>query len=496
MRVRVFFAVVVFLLGSSVVKAQLINDSFTYQGTLNDQGIPANGLYDVKFTVYEDEFGGFAVRDGIVTVLNVQVTDGLFEAFVDFGVSGTIFDSTRTRWLELEVKPSSNHLFETLSPRQRISPAPLANYALRAENAEHAETSGTTLHEAYLNGNTIMTEAIPVQIRGESGFDGELELGGDLSNGELSIFNYDGQRTHRLDVNSNTESGRFIMFDGNDIPSFQMYTDQFTGVGGTMTIARADGGAGFIFIGNDILNESPRMYMLGEDRTMRFDTNASGDDSVMLPNSAISALEIANEPGVVFDQELRVAIPGNNALFALKSTTINAPTAGYVLVTANGIVQVDHRNGIFSQVALTLSDDVSDFQDQSWFAFVSQNESDGLYYKQYAQHRVFPVSEGSHTFYIVGASSDPGLQDASELTGIQLSALFVPTAYGNIGRQAGHDTDGTPMTNRDIIMEQNAAIIANNQRLEREMEAMKAQMQQLINESKKNMNSPGAMLTP
>ncbi|MDF1870939.1 MAG: hypothetical protein P1U30_11155, partial [Phycisphaerales bacterium] len=284
---RLFVAVLAAFLGSSVARAQLINDSFTYQGTISDLGVPADGLYDVKFTVYDDEVGGFAIPGATTTVFNIQVTDGLFEAFVDFGGSGSVFDSNRYRWLELEGKPSSNHSFNTLAPRQRITPAPVANFALRAESAEYAETSGTTLQQAFTNGFYILTGSQPVLIRGRPGSDGGLDVGGTLSDGNISIFNYDSKQTHRLDVNSNTESGQFTLFDGSENPTFQMYTDLFTGVGGTMTISRADSNVGFSFVGSDILDSSPKMFILGEAATMRFDTNHLGDTSVMLPNRAI-----------------------------------------------------------------------------------------------------------------------------------------------------------------------------------------------------------------
>lgn len=40
-------------IAASSAHAQFIDDSFTYQGSLMDNGVPANGLYDIDFFVYD-----------------------------------------------------------------------------------------------------------------------------------------------------------------------------------------------------------------------------------------------------------------------------------------------------------------------------------------------------------------------------------------------------------------------------------------------------------
>ena len=79
--------------------AQTHTDSFTYQGQFLDNGEPANGFFDMAFNVLDDEFAGSTVPGGFMLVPNVEVIDGNFEAFVDFGTTGLIFDSDQTQWL-------------------------------------------------------------------------------------------------------------------------------------------------------------------------------------------------------------------------------------------------------------------------------------------------------------------------------------------------------------------------------------------------------------
>src|SRR4051794_36503972 len=95
------------LLLSLVVALQLASSDlfaeetkFTYQGRLNDASGPANGVYDLTFTIYDlpTGNGAFAVETNLAT----GVTNGLFTTTVDFGsvVSELIFSGPE-RWLEI-----------------------------------------------------------------------------------------------------------------------------------------------------------------------------------------------------------------------------------------------------------------------------------------------------------------------------------------------------------------------------------------------------------
>ncbi len=102
--------------------------TFTYQGRLTDGGSPADGTYDFQFTLYNAMDDGASVGN-TVTVEDVTVTEGLFTVQLDFG---SVFDGTAL-WLEIGVRPGgSNVAYTTLSPRQELTGAPYALYALNA----------------------------------------------------------------------------------------------------------------------------------------------------------------------------------------------------------------------------------------------------------------------------------------------------------------------------------------------------------------------------
>lgn len=100
-----------------------LGTAFTYQGRLIDEGNPAQGTYDFRFTLYDAASAGTQVGS-MVPKENVTVTDGLFTVALDFG-SG-IFTG-EARFLEIAVRPGdSGAPFTTLSPRQALTSAPYA----------------------------------------------------------------------------------------------------------------------------------------------------------------------------------------------------------------------------------------------------------------------------------------------------------------------------------------------------------------------------------
>ena len=101
--------------------------AFTYQGRLNDASSPANGSYDLTFTLYYFNGPGSELVAGPVTNTATAVSNGLFTATLDFGsFNGPNY------WLQIGVRTNGNGAFTPLNPRQPITPAPYALYATTA----------------------------------------------------------------------------------------------------------------------------------------------------------------------------------------------------------------------------------------------------------------------------------------------------------------------------------------------------------------------------
>jgi hypothetical protein len=109
--------------------------AFTYQGRLNTGGSPANGSYDIAFSLYAINAGGVAIA-GPVTNTAVSVANGLFTTTVSFG---SVFTGA-SNWLQIAVSTNGANAFSNLVPRQQLTPAP---YAVYAESANATNLVGT-----------------------------------------------------------------------------------------------------------------------------------------------------------------------------------------------------------------------------------------------------------------------------------------------------------------------------------------------------------------
>ena len=103
--------------GAQAQVAQL--PDFTYQGRLEQDGQPANGSYDLAFTLYDAASGGNALGTPQLES-QFPVVDGLFTVSLAFP---GVFSGNQT-WLEVSVNG------QALLPRQAVATTPVAQYAL------------------------------------------------------------------------------------------------------------------------------------------------------------------------------------------------------------------------------------------------------------------------------------------------------------------------------------------------------------------------------
>jgi hypothetical protein len=139
--IRLILLIVVSLFG---IPARLRGQTtgFTYQGRLSDNGAPANGIYDLRFTIYDSDNGGAAVTSSI-TNRALDVSNGLFIVTLDFGAG--IFDGS-ARWLDIGARTNGALDFTALNPRQMLTPTPTAIFATTAATA--LTISGTIPNES------------------------------------------------------------------------------------------------------------------------------------------------------------------------------------------------------------------------------------------------------------------------------------------------------------------------------------------------------------
>jgi hypothetical protein len=117
-------------MASVAVPARAQGTAFAYQGRLQNNGVPANGKYDLMFTLYTTNVDGVVVA-GPVTDSATSVSNGLFTVTIDFGAGAFTGNNF---WLDVSVSPAGSNDFTDLSPRQPILPTPYAMMAITASN--------------------------------------------------------------------------------------------------------------------------------------------------------------------------------------------------------------------------------------------------------------------------------------------------------------------------------------------------------------------------
>jgi hypothetical protein len=119
---------------------------FTYQGRLLDGGQPANGEYDLQFALSDAPLEAGYIGPTL-NAAPVAVSNGLFTVALDFGAG--VFDGS-ARWLEIGVRANgSSDPYTLLNPRQPITAAPYALYAITAGTANTGSGTNTTIQDSF-----------------------------------------------------------------------------------------------------------------------------------------------------------------------------------------------------------------------------------------------------------------------------------------------------------------------------------------------------------
>ena len=137
-RLFAFLALAIFTVFNDSLCTVSAQETFiTYQGRFDENGVPANGVYDLRFRLFDNSSGGTQLGNFITRT--VALTNGLFVAEMNFGTNFAGGD----RWLQVEARTNGGFTFTVLDPRQRVTAAPYSTYALSAATATTATTAAS-----------------------------------------------------------------------------------------------------------------------------------------------------------------------------------------------------------------------------------------------------------------------------------------------------------------------------------------------------------------
>jgi len=211
--------------------------AFTYQGQLSEDGGPANGFYDLRFSLYDALTNGNVI--GALTNPATVVSYGLFTATLDFG---GVFNGSNY-WLELAVRANGDGAFTTLSPRQPILPTPYALYSATAGSAATATAA------ASFTGNIAdlqLSPNVPL-LNGTNSFTGTNNFAGvTLATNADNLFN--GTFTGNLAGNATTAASAAFASTATTAAyvSAATLTNNLSGNAATATSAASATTAGYV----------------------------------------------------------------------------------------------------------------------------------------------------------------------------------------------------------------------------------------------------------
>ncbi|GEM_PF-3315009 len=480
-----------------------IPDTFLYQGYLEDEGVPANGMYDIRASMFLDLVGGTFISGTFNTFSAVEVVDGRFELDIDFSGVPFLFESEELRYMEIQVKETGEPGYVILEPRIAIQPAPIARVALEAL---HAKTADVTLQDAYDLDDTIFVTPDALNIRSSDPFEraslflGTTESGLNEGSGSLRVYDSDGGILASLEQSDSAPGGWLQLFQGSFQNSLRLEPDFNSGGGGYFDIARnSSGSIGFSVDGNAFNTGSPIMRVSNGSSVFQVDLTTTGDASIEAPIGSINALEILDEPGVsesTFSSTIALT-PDASTIDTILPNTINCPTSGYVLVIATAEVQVGHINGTTSTTNFGISSNPTSLSFNSDVELrIPSTAATGSYDHPVTVHMLLPCSAGSNTFYFLADQNETSSN--TSVIDVQFTTVFIPTAYGTAGLITENSMNNVPdtyapvlapMNVNDIASEREQALQANLARQQRELETMRqrvAEIERLL----KNANTP------
>ncbi len=298
-----------------------------------------------------------------------------------------------------------------------------------------------------------------------------------------------------LNHNVSSSGGQIQVKDENGA-NFGSLEPDFTGSGGFMAVTDGNGSQ-FFFVEGNFIDNRGRVRISGNSLT-EFRAHETGDDAVLLPADAVNSTEIMNEAGVGSDA-IAASITLSSSNQTLASRTITAPSDGYVLVLASSEVIIDKTssNLVFATGGIsTNGTSLGSAQDKS--VGVSGTAADAGYYFTHGSQAVYSIDAGEVAtyYYLMNAQTAGGTIDVFER---HISVLFIPTSYGSViegiqsedGTSAlapGGEVNAKAYSEEAMIAseERAASILANQERIQQELDAMKAELDKIKSEGDPN----------
>jgi len=360
----------------------------------------------------------------------------------------------------------------------------------RPQGSVHLITDGGASNLSLVAGGFVgigtTNPVATLHVEGPTLINGATKIGSSAQDGSVEIYrNGVAAPTVRL---THTSSGGYLELIDEAVNKTIVGQGDGNGTGGTFQVYSDIGTVGFEVDGNYTGTGNPRMTLTGTSSAASFKMDQTGDASVELPTDAISSTEMLDEPGVASDGEGLAQVVLDGTVQTLLSRSISVPGPGFVLAIATCQVDVIHSNSVTSVAQFGVSDNSTSLPDnQDVTLMLDPNYPSGSYSEPVTVHGLFEAtSAGSMTFYCLGFKS----LGTYAVLDRQLTLVFIPTAYGTVTptlvSAANVPDDQAPtrggLTASEIAAERMESEAANRARIDGELAAMRAEIDELREE--------------
>ncbi|HEQ98652.1 MAG TPA: hypothetical protein ENO22_04845 [candidate division Zixibacteria bacterium] len=525
-KVSLIVAIFVFVVCASLVAD--VPHFFNYQGRLmDDAGSPMNATVELDFGIYADEPGTTLLWHEVHP--SVSVNDGLFNVYLGTGniLPDSLFDGS-VLWLGIKV--NDGPLMEPLTP---FIASPYSFRAIHADTAVYAlnAPAGTSVwsqsgnyvrlpdvndsvgigvlnpvEKLHVGGNLLLgaygdirfspdntrinCESNDLRIRAQSDLylepyddlyikrrDGSTSMKVEVDNSRVGIRTL--SPTHPLTVNGEialqkTDETKFHMnyyYNGfniseTNVADYRLYIEE----GGNVGIGTNSPTEKLFVNGNT--------YVAGTFHADVFEPDIIDKDNIV------------DEVGLGYASYYSPGLDLTLDYVSYLSKEITVPTSGYVLAIANANFTLEHGVSGSTGVRMAVSDMPTGLNGSMYQAFLlGYDVPSGDYTTTIPCQRLFNVSAGTHTFYLIAMRI---YDNAASINREQMSLLFIPTGYGSkdgvVTAEAPDNFNEADATQMDLKAANSSeadnsavepASDSYDRRLEERVESLSAQIEEL-----------------
>jgi hypothetical protein len=436
-----------------------VPNDLNYQGYLVDatDTSAVTAVLAMTFRIYDAETMGSELWSE--THPGVPVVNGLFNVLLGSVTPfpGGLFDGSPL-WLQTEVGA------EILAPRKPLVSVAYSHRAEMADHAVYADQADT------------------------------LFLGSPTQDGALHMYR-DGSADPTIRLYDHYDAGGGIELYEESGYNHTFFEPDINGSGGFLYVGRNGSDAAFMVDGNASGTEEPLVTIGGSGQAAYFQMGQTGDASVMLPDNAISAPEIMDEPGV--SNSLGpdfFYLDAGNTNYTVDSVDIDIPDAGFVEVTGGCYLNLFHTVGTKTEIWVAIDKTAGNVDwglPGAQIISVPSLTATSTWQFPCAQTRMYEETSAGVKRYYLNARYDEGTHATTNVARSYIRATYYPTIYGTVtlaetkgfsdalaaSQTPGDGTQPAPETSRRSI-----TVDQHNARLEAEMAAMRAELEALKRE--------------